>query len=59
MNRVPKQVTNHVESDGAAAACHDIPMGDRFIQLGRFRLADIDGNHFSISHEEMPPILSS
>ncbi|CAE7520894.1 unnamed protein product [Symbiodinium necroappetens] len=50
----PEQVTNHVESDGAAAACHDIPMGDRFIELGRFRLADIDGNHFSISHEEGP-----
>ncbi|CAE7663424.1 unnamed protein product [Symbiodinium sp. CCMP2456] len=48
----PEQVTNHVESDGAAAACHDIPMGDRFIQLGRFRLADIDGNHFSISYEK-------
>ncbi|CAE7228999.1 unnamed protein product [Symbiodinium sp. CCMP2592] len=25
--------------------------GDRFIQLGKWRMAAIDGNHFSISHE--------
>ncbi|CAE7397036.1 unnamed protein product [Symbiodinium sp. CCMP2456] len=27
-------------------------MGDRFIQLGRWRLAAIDDNHFSISHKD-------
>ncbi|CAE7240594.1 unnamed protein product [Symbiodinium natans] len=27
-------------------------MGDRFIQLGDWRLADIDGTHFSISHKD-------
>ena len=48
------KVTNHPHPTGVAAACHDIPMGDRFIQLGNFRLADIDGNHFSVSHKATP-----
>eukprot|EP00439_Symbiodinium_sp_Y106_P083978 s846_g24.t1 len=33
-------------------ACKGIPMGDRFIQLGEWRLADVDGWHFSISHKD-------
>ncbi|CAE7595042.1 unnamed protein product [Symbiodinium sp. CCMP2592] len=45
------QVAEHVHTTSSASACYDIPMGDRFIQLGHWRLAAIDDNHFSISHK--------
>ena len=55
----PEQVqTEAAENTGAASGCHDLPMGDRFIQLGKFRLADIDGNHFSISHQDLGHVKS-
>ncbi|CAE7677387.1 unnamed protein product [Symbiodinium sp. CCMP2456] len=34
-----------------SATCYDIPMGDHWIQLGEWRLAARDHNHFSISHK--------
>lgn len=33
-------------------SCYDLPMGDRFIQLGEWRMAAIDDTHFSISHKD-------
>ncbi|CAE6921942.1 unnamed protein product [Symbiodinium natans] len=46
------QVAQHVHTTHSASACYDLPMGDRFIQLGKWRLAAIDDNHFSISHKD-------
>eukprot|EP00439_Symbiodinium_sp_Y106_P054974 s177_g7.t1 len=46
------QVAEHVHTTSSASACYDLPMGDRFIQLGHWRLAAIDDNHFSISHKD-------
>ena len=46
----PEQVSEHVHPTSSATACHNLPMGDRFIELGGFRLAAIDDTHFSISH---------
>ena len=37
---------------GHSQSCYSaISMGDRFIQIGMWRLADIDGTHFSVSHK--------
>lgn len=46
----PEQIVERVENTGSAPTCYDLPMGDRFIQLGDFRIAAIDDNHLSISH---------
>ena len=27
-----------------------VSFGDRFIQIGNFRLGDVDGKHFSVAH---------
>ncbi|CAE7248694.1 unnamed protein product [Symbiodinium sp. KB8] len=36
-----------------AVTCHDpLQVGDRFIQIGKFRIAAIDDNYLSISHQE-------
>jgi len=32
-------------------ACTGIAFGDRFIQLGKWRIGDVDGNHLSVSHQ--------
>ena len=48
----PEQVRETVKPSATAPTCSDIPMGDRFIQLGQWRLAAIDDNHFSISHKD-------
>eukprot|EP00913_Durusdinium_trenchii_P026591 g24947.t1 len=45
-----KHQTTH-PSPQASGTCHTVPMGDRFIQLGDWRLGDIDGQHFSVSHK--------
>ncbi|CAE7392396.1 APX1 [Symbiodinium natans] len=45
--------TSHTEGSfntSVAPNCSTIVMGDRFIQLGDWRLADMDGSHLSISH---------
>ncbi|CAE7035054.1 unnamed protein product [Symbiodinium sp. CCMP2592] len=45
----------HVDDTGSRPSsdqCHLIPMGDRFIQLGNFRIAAIDHSHLSISHKD-------
>ncbi|CAE7552016.1 unnamed protein product [Symbiodinium natans] len=47
----PEQVVKHVEPTGAAETCYDLPMGDRFIDVGDWRLAAIDNDQFSISHK--------
>ncbi|CAE7379753.1 unnamed protein product [Symbiodinium necroappetens] len=36
----------------AGQVCPGLPMGDRFIQLGEWRLGEHDENHFSISHKD-------
>ncbi|CAE7810583.1 unnamed protein product [Symbiodinium sp. CCMP2456] len=49
----PEQVENtNVLEHAAAGACSDIKFGDRFIQLGDWRLAEIDDEHFSISYKD-------
>ena len=48
----PEQKSQSIHPTPAAGACQTIPMGDRFLQLGEWRLADIDGGHFSISHKD-------
>ncbi|CAE7739238.1 unnamed protein product [Symbiodinium sp. CCMP2456] len=34
-------------------SCGSLRMGDRFIELGKFRIAEIDASHLSISHQEI------
>lgn len=46
----PEQVRQTQRPSAAAPTCSTILMGDRFIELGDWRLADIDGRHFSVSH---------
>ncbi|CAE7885330.1 unnamed protein product, partial [Symbiodinium microadriaticum] len=46
------QIAEHVHTTSSASACYNLPMGDRFIQLGHWRLAAIDDNHFTISHKD-------
>ena len=49
----PEQVKEKDQLTKEAATCYDIPMGDHFIQLGEWRLAAINYEHFSISHKEL------
>jgi len=35
-----------------APSCGSLRMGDRFIELGKFRIAEIDASHLSISHKD-------
>ncbi|OLQ03726.1 hypothetical protein AK812_SmicGene13328 [Symbiodinium microadriaticum] len=46
----PEQFEKVERQTEYSSKCYDIPMGDNFIQLGDWRLAAIDYNHFSISH---------
>ncbi|CAE7245113.1 unnamed protein product [Symbiodinium natans] len=48
----PEYIRSAAQPLKNSGACHDIPMGDKFIQLGKFRIADIDGRHLSISHQD-------
>ncbi|CAE7940706.1 unnamed protein product [Symbiodinium necroappetens] len=49
----PEQFEKVERQTEYSSKCYDIPMGDNFIQLGDWRLAAIDYNHFSISHREL------
>ena len=46
----PTQVRQTSHPSSSAPTCYSILMGDRFIELGDWRLAEIDSRHFSISH---------
>ena len=41
----------YMDRPASKESCLDLPMGDRFIQLGEWRLGEFDANHFSISHK--------
>ncbi|CAE7707795.1 unnamed protein product, partial [Symbiodinium sp. CCMP2456] len=51
----PEQVTNQLNAADSAPSCSSaessVKMGDRFIQIGTFRLGAVDDDHFSVSHE--------
>ncbi|CAE7677716.1 unnamed protein product, partial [Symbiodinium sp. CCMP2456] len=41
----------------AAASNKRVQFGDRVIQIGQWRLGDVDGNHFSISHSSLKTLV--
>ncbi|CAE7800292.1 CEP164, partial [Symbiodinium sp. CCMP2456] len=51
----PEQVTNTLSATASAPSCPtvegSVKMGDRFIQVGSFRLCAADDDHFSVQHE--------
>ncbi|CAE7220371.1 unnamed protein product [Symbiodinium sp. CCMP2592] len=49
----PEQVvTKSLESEDASSCPSGLKMGDRLIELGDFRIAEIDVNHLSLSHRD-------
>ncbi|CAE7036909.1 unnamed protein product [Symbiodinium sp. CCMP2592] len=50
----PQQIEEESEPvvSSTDSACYNIPMGDRFIQIGKFRIADMDGETLVISHKD-------
>ncbi|OLP77825.1 hypothetical protein AK812_SmicGene42064, partial [Symbiodinium microadriaticum] len=46
----PGPRTSHGLWDRETGAAQGVTFGDRFVQIGNFRIGDVDSSHFSVSH---------